>query len=308
MGRVMRISLAGLILLAVFLAVPFVFRGPPAGGVAGPALADLGYREVAFENGDLRLGGLMFMPEGDGPFPAAVFIHGSGTSRRDNPWYLSVAAELQERGIAVLLPDKRGSEQSGGDWRDTSFEDLATETAAAFRFLARQPRIDAHRIGLVGLSQGGWIAPVVAARVPEVALAVSMSGAGVTTEEQLLFEEINNIQQMGTYPFVARLIAPITTRRIRQSETWRPTAGFDPMPYWAKVEAPVFAAFGGGDTNVPVEDSVERFRNLPRDVFIRVYPDGGHAISDPETGRVQTALLDDLVMFVLSSGAHLATD
>jgi dipeptidyl aminopeptidase/acylaminoacyl peptidase len=73
------------------------------------------------------------------------------------------------------------------------------------------------------------------------------------------------------------------------------------MPWWQKADAPVFVALGGGDTNVPVEDSVRRFEELSRVPLIRVYPDGGHAISDPATGRVQQALLNDLVEFLHQS-------
>ena len=298
MRRFISIVALALMLMVAFMAVPFLFRDEPPPRVVGPALPDLDYQEVAFANGDLDLAGLLFLPEGDGPSPAAVFIQGSGTSRRDNPWYLSIAAGLQDNGIAVLLPDKRGSEGSGGDWRGTSLEDLATDTEAAFDYLSGLDGIDPDRIGIVGLSQGGWIAPIVAARRPGAAFVVSISGAGVTAEDQLLFEEVNNIVGMGTYPFVARLIAPITVRGIQQSDTWRAFAGYDPMPWWQKADAPVFVAFGGGDTNVPVESSVRRFEALSRVPLIRVYPDGGHAISDPATGRVQQALLNDLVAFL----------
>ena len=71
------------------------------------ALADTGHVEIAFQNEaqDLGLGGLLFVPEGDGPFPAAVVIHGSGTSHRDNGWYLTLTKHLQDNGIVVLLPD-----------------------------------------------------------------------------------------------------------------------------------------------------------------------------------------------------------
>ena len=72
------------------------------------------------------------------------------------------------------------------------------------------------------------------------------------------------------------------------------------MPYWNDVKAPVFAAFGGGDTNVPVAESVRRFNALPYDALVTVYPEGGHGITDPVTGRVQQAFLDDLVSFVRS--------
>lgn len=64
-----------------------------------------------------------------------VIIHGGGTSQRDNDWHLSMVSYLQSNEVLVLLPDKRGSEKSAGDWRTASFEDLATDTLAAVQYL-----------------------------------------------------------------------------------------------------------------------------------------------------------------------------
>ena len=80
---------------------------------------------------------MLFLPEGNGPFPAAVIIHGSGTSDRDNLWPLTLTQYLRESGIAVLLPDKRGSEKSEGDWRTSSFQDLAGDTFSRHFLLER---------------------------------------------------------------------------------------------------------------------------------------------------------------------------
>ena len=286
------------VVVAFLLAVPFLTNDATKRPLLGPSLDQVEYEEITFRNGDLELAGMLLLPSGTGPFPGAVFIHGSGTSRRDNAWYLTFARELQQNGVAVLLPDKRGSENSAGDWRDTSFEELAADTVAALDFLGTVPFVEPQRIGVVGFSQGGWIAPVVGAGRSDLAFVASISGAGVNTEEQLWFEEVNNIIEMGTYRILARLIAQLTVPSIKQRDTWRATAGFDPMVYWPEVQAPSFAAFGGGDTNIPVEESIERFEALARDVIVAFYPDGGHGISDPETGRVQQALLDDLTSFL----------
>jgi hypothetical protein len=87
------------------------WRPAPARALEGVKLADSEYREVRFRNaiGGVDLAGMLFVPQGEGPFPSAVIIHGSGTSRRDNAWYLTLCTHLQRNGIAVLLPDKRGS-------------------------------------------------------------------------------------------------------------------------------------------------------------------------------------------------------
>jgi predicted peptidase len=122
----------------------------------GAHLADLTYQEVSFTNTEqsLQLGGMLFVPEGDGPFPAAVIIQGAGTSVRDNYWYLTMTQYLQENGILVLLPDKRGSEKSEGDWHTSSFEDLATDTLAAISYLKEQDQVAISQIGII------WHEPV----------------------------------------------------------------------------------------------------------------------------------------------------
>jgi len=285
--------------LAIFLLIPFLFKAEGRTSLSGPSLYEFTYQEVDFQNGDLDLAGMVFLPEGDGPYPTAVIIHGSGTSRRDSKWYLTIAEHLIENGIAVLLPDKRGSEKSGGEWRGASFEDLAGDTLSAVEFVKTQEDFIANGIGLIGMSQGGWIAPLAASQSEDIAFVVNISGAGVTTDEQLLFEEINNITLMGTYRFLAEWIAPLTVKNIQGMDFWIPIAGYDPLPYWEKVQAPAFVAFGGGDTNVPVDESIQRFENLNKEILIKTYPDGGHGITDPVTGKVQAEYLDDLVAFIL---------
>ena len=127
---------------------------------------------------------------------------------------------------------------------------------------------------------------------------MSMSGAAVTPEEQLMHEEIYNIAPY-TYTFIAQLIAPLTSRSLMKKEFFIPTAGFDPIPYWKKVDVPVLFALGGNDTNVPVESSIQRLlKNGLNHFSIKTYPDGGHAIRDIETNRVSKEYLRDLAVFI----------
>ena len=284
------------ILFLAALLVPALFSDRPQ-PLAGPDLSSLKYEDIQFDNGDLRLAGMIFVPEGNGPFPVAIIIHGSGTSRRTSKWYLSVTRHLQENGIAVLLPDKRGSEKSRGNWRGVDFETLAGDTMAAVDFARNQELFEYSSIGLLGMSQGGWIAPIVAAEDKDLSFVVSMSGASVTTKQQLLHEETHNISHF-TWPFVARLLAPATTKRILKMDHVKPYAGYDPAPYWKNVDAPVFFAFGENDENVPVDASIKVLRENLNIDLVKTYPDGGHAIRDKETNRVQNEFLDDLVEFI----------
>ena len=216
-----------MVAIIVVLLIPVIFKGKSRAPLQGPSLSEIEYTEIFFNNDDLQLAGMLTLPDGEGPYPLAVIIHGSGTSARNSKWYLTVAKHLQENGIAVLLPDKRGSEKSDGDWRGASFDDLAEDTLAAIEFVNSQEELDFSYIGLIGMSQGGWIAPLTASKSEDVSFVVSLSGAGVTTDEQLLYEEINNIADMGTYRFIAKLIAPLTAKNIQRMDFWQPLAGFD---------------------------------------------------------------------------------
>jgi len=131
-----------------------------------------------------RLAGTLTVPEGVGPFPAALLITGSGAQNRDEellghkPFWV-IADHLSRNGIAVLRVDDRGVGDSGGDPRLATTEDFAGDVLAGVRFLAAQEGIDAGAIGLVGHSEGGIIAPMVAARSDEVAYIVLLAGTGL---------------------------------------------------------------------------------------------------------------------------------
>ena len=187
--------------------------------------------------------------------------------------------------MAVLLPDKRGSEKSQGDWRNASFEDLATDTLAAIQYLKDQDTIAISEIGIVGMSQGGWIAPIVANQSPDVAFLVNFVGAAVTPQEQLIYEENHNLRQMGFLPGISNLVALMSTaylKNIGQKDFWEAIEGFDPLPYWEQLTVDSLALYGRDDTNVPSADSAENLRALknPR-IQVRIYDDSGHALADP---------------------------
>ena len=152
------------------------------------------YREetVRFENpaAQIALAGTLTLPEGDGPFPAAVLISGSGPQDRDETLlghkpFLVLADALTRRGIAVLRYDDRGVAESKGDFSRATSEDFASDAEAAFRWLKTHAKIDARRVGLIGHSEGGLIAPMVASKTPEVGFIVLLAGPGVPGEQIL---------------------------------------------------------------------------------------------------------------------------
>ncbi len=270
-------------------------------------LGETNYTEVQFRNTaqDLDLAGMLFVPPGDGPFPAAVVIHGSGTSSRANRWPLTLIQYLQEQGIVVLLPDKRGSEQSEGDWRTSSFEDLATDTLAAVSYLTEQSHIPVTSVGVVGMSQGGHIAPLVASRSADVGWVVNVVGGSVTMHEVLVYEEIHNLREVGVLPGVSNVLAYGTSflvRSVADRDFWNAIGNFDPLPYWNTVAVPSLVVYGEDDTNVPTEESARRLRALGNpNITVMVYSGSGHAIEDPEgqgDRLFRKDALDDIANFI----------
>jgi hypothetical protein len=149
--------------------------------------------DVTFTNEkfNIKLAGTLTIPAGDGPFPVAILITGSGTQNRNEELmghkpFLVIADYLSRNGIAVLRYDDRGAGKSQGNPVTSNTEDLSTDAQAAFNFLKNHVKINPEAIGLIGHSEGGLIAPIVAASNPEVAFIVSLAGPGVTGERIIL--------------------------------------------------------------------------------------------------------------------------
>ncbi len=148
-------------------------------------------REVTIEHplGHV-LAGTLTIPEGPGPFPAAVLITGSGPQDRDETIlnhkpFLVIADYLTRHDIAVLRYDDRGTAGSTGSFAGATSADFATDALAAMLFLQTVDGIDPGRIGLIGHSEGGIIAPMVAGLTDGVDFMVLLAGTGVPGDELL---------------------------------------------------------------------------------------------------------------------------
>jgi pimeloyl-ACP methyl ester carboxylesterase len=141
--------------------------------------------DVAFASeGEVRLAGTITTPLGAGPFPSVVLVAGSGPQDRDAKLaghrpFLVLADYLARRGIASLRYDKRGVALSTGDFTASASADFAADAEAAVRFLQGRPGMARGRVGIIGHSEGGLIAPVVAARSRDVAFIVLLAGPGI---------------------------------------------------------------------------------------------------------------------------------
>jgi uncharacterized protein len=265
------------------------------------AQKSLHYRteDVRYGDGATRLAALLMIPVSGNRVPGAVIIQGSGTSDRTNQWSRAIAEVLVNRGVAVLLTDKRGSGKSEGNWQTSDFNDLAADAIAGVGYLRSRKEIDPNRVGLVGLSQGGWVAPLAAARSGLVAFVIDISGASVSFAEQSFIEMANTARQNGLSEkqvrevlHLNRAVAEYLTtgdwekyakhrERALKSEWAKIAAGFpgspdlpiwtflrgvaayDPLPYWIQLTEPVLVIYGEKDEqdNVPVAESVRRLRH-----------------------------------------------
>jgi uncharacterized protein len=142
---------------------------------------------------DVRLAGTLTVPRGSGPWPCALLITGSGPEDRDEAVFghrpfLVLADHLTRNGIAVLRVDDRGVGGSTGRFASATSEDFASDALAAVEFLETRKEIDARRIGLIGHSEGGLIAPLVATRTKGVAFMVLMAGPGIPGDSTMLLQ------------------------------------------------------------------------------------------------------------------------
>ena len=145
--------------------------------------------EVTYQNqeDEITLAGTLSIPQGQGPFPAVLLITGSGAQDRDETLFghkpfLVISDYLTRRGIAVLRVDDRGVGGSTGS-PDATSADFAQDVRAGVKFLKSRSEVDSNQIGLVGHSEGGIIAPMVAADSDDVAYIVLMAGPGIPGEE-----------------------------------------------------------------------------------------------------------------------------
>jgi len=193
----------------------------PAGKISGIRWHELGrtprearrlddYRQedVVFNNGSVRLAGNLTLPNTAGPHPAVILIHGAGGTvpTRDFGYW---SAYFAGHGIAVLAFDKRGGGASTGDAATATYEDLAEDVLAGLTMLQKRKDIDPRRIGLYGMSNGGYIAPLAARRSNgRVAFIAVRSGSARRVGGNIAYEVGNDLRSEGfTEPEILRAVA-----------------------------------------------------------------------------------------------------
>jgi dipeptidyl aminopeptidase/acylaminoacyl peptidase len=152
---------------------------------------------VTFSNGDTQLAGVLVRPNTKGNYPAVVLLHGSG-EQTYNKWYYRIHTNaFLRQGFAVLSYDKRGSGKSDGDLSGATYSDLVNDALAAVAFLRSQPNITPGQIGLLGVSESGWLTPEIAARDGEIAFVVNRVSSPLPWTTTVLFEVQNDLIDQG---------------------------------------------------------------------------------------------------------------
>ena len=263
--------------------------------------------EVSFENPkaqDVTLGGTLAIPKGAGPHPAVLFITGSGPQDRDEALmghkpFLVIADYLTRQGFATLRVDDRGVGASTGDFATATTFDFAKDTHAGVAYLKTRSEIDSSRIGLLGHSEGGLIAPLVATETDDVAFIVLLAGPAATGLEVILLQSEMILQTQGlpesmieqisdvnrsVYALAsekgesAKLESDIRAALDAAPDFIKPSIvvdsvieqvtspwfgaflAHDPVPVLQKITCPVLALFGEKDIQVPPSQSLNEMK------------------------------------------------
>jgi uncharacterized protein len=277
-----------------------------------------------FRSGDATLSGTLYLPDGGQALGAVVVTHSASKPLRDALLYQHLEEMLPPLGIAVLTYDRRGSGQSGGSLKDSDYAVLADDAIAAVQMLKADLRIDPKRIGIWGLSQGGWLSLLAAARSSDIRFVVSISAPVVTPDVQMMFRS-ENAMRINDYP-QAEIDQMLATRKAvddymrgtgdraaaqalvdtaktepwfdllymgetvgdRATSRWRREIEYDPLPTVDDVKVPALILFGANDPVVPVATSVARINaRLRPSLTVRVIAGADHHMATSMTPKAQ---------------------
>jgi dipeptidyl aminopeptidase/acylaminoacyl peptidase len=222
---------------------------------------------VLVRSGDDVLAGTLTRPPGPGPFPAVVLISGSGAQDRDaavdgyRPFRV-LADALTAAGFAVLRTDDRGVGGSAGSYDGSSYDDLASDVLAEVAYLAARPDVDPARIGLLGHSEGGYLAPLAVSRSQDMVAFVVLLAAPAVPGADLVADR-SDTDDSDPGP-----------RR-------RSFLDYDPGPALGSLPVPVLAVYGDRDAQVPPAQSVPVLTALlagKPDATIDVLPGLDHSL------------------------------
>lgn len=244
--------------------------------------------DVRFESKGVTLVGTLSLPPGEEPHPTLVWVHGSGPETRDQA--SSFFAQLLDPRYAFFAFDKRGAGESGGVCCPLDFDLLADDVVAAVDAVRERDEVDRDAVGLMALSQGGWIAPLAANRDDNVEFEVILSGSAVSVGEEAEYSQLTGDDACIPPPNSPAQIA----KRMREEKP----SGFDPRPELARLDIPVLWVYGALDQSQPVQKDLTVLKPLQaegKEFAIVVFPRANHALRVSETGTCVEGLGHDFV-------------
>jgi len=294
-----------------------------AGHVRPPAAAPPDYAAppgAPYTAEDVRIGtpaghvlaGTLTRPGGGDRVPAVVLVTGSGSQDRDEAIpmvrgyrpFREIADTLSRRGVAVLRLDDRGFGASTGDAASATSADFADDVRAAMAWLRAREDIDPARVGIVGHSEGGLIAPMVAAADPALAGIVLIAGPARTGREIIAYQQRQAVEANASLTPAGRDSALAAAReQLVEGAERQPWLRFflehDPLPVARQVKAtPVLILQGATDRQVTADQAAELAAALREggnpDVTVRVFPDVNHLmLRDADGSPAGYATLED---------------
>ena len=248
------------------------------------------------------LAGTLTSPKAAGAkVPVVVTITGSGAEARDEDLsivkgyrpFREVADALSRHGIAVLRMDDRGFGSSGGRFKNSTTADFAEDIEDAVRWLRARPGIDPARVALVGHSEGGMIAPIVASRDPQLRAIVLLAGPAYSGRRILEYQNLQAVMhtERAAGPRRDSLLndAMAQVDTVAKNDAWlRWFRDHDPLPTAKLVMTPVLILQGATDHQVTPEQAElleKAFREGGnRDVTRRVFPATNHLFVEDSSG------------------------
>jgi dipeptidyl aminopeptidase/acylaminoacyl peptidase len=304
--------IASFLLLAVFLgcADERIPCHPPSHYAPAPGAPYLAEEVQITTNQGYLLAGTLTIPLNESPpFPAVILITGSHASNRDlvaeneypiNQYrpFRQIADALSRRGIVVLRMDDRGYGCSaGGDINEATIPERADDIKAGLDYLKDRREIDGNRLGLLGISEGANIGPMIAAADPTIRALVIMAGSAANGREILEWQVRHDTALIEGVTDEER--DRILTQRMMDVEEWiaegkterwrKSFVEYDPLPMARNVLCPVLIIHGDRDANVPVEHAhllAEAMRASGNaDVTVRILPNHNHLLLKDTDGR-----------------------
>lgn len=288
-------------------------------GKANPQKQLANEERIEFMSDNDTLVGYLSKPLNTQVYPIIVVLHSASHGHHDNDLYNHLERNMNEVGVGVFTYDRRGSGESTGDFNSASLETLAKDALSAINRLKEREDVKKDKIGLFGISQGGWLAPLAyTIESRDVSFMILLSSSGVSPAKQMEYSAVTTLK-INSYPdsiiTVAKHLRNITNEYYRgkserestqkiidkyRNESWfsdvyLPWRGnlpedvgitkwvhemdFNPEKYFVNIDIPIVLFYGETDRWVPINESV--------DVWESIFKENGN--SNYQINRVKLA-------------------